>query len=193
MSDGVRRGSGSERLGVGKGWPVQGGEPCPGPGREPWPPEAGAATGWRVGVPRVGLASGWLPLSSLPATGADLGLGVGVGGVDQRLAALVAVGPTTARGIPIDAALGAAGRVLAAVGVLAHQAADGLLALLLLFGLGSGLGGGFLGGAFGVERGLLGVAGLLLEEKESLAHGEGLAPVARGQRAEVSLPLAASE
>ncbi len=72
--------------------------------------------------------------------------------------------------------------MFAAVGCLAHEAAHGLLALLLLLGLGAGLGGGFLGEALGVDRGLLGVAGLLLKEKEGLAHGEGLAPVARGQR-----------
>ena len=47
-----------------------------------------------------------------------------------------------------------AGGVLAAIGGFAHQAAGGLLALLLLLGLGPGLGGGFLGGAFGGDRGL---------------------------------------
>ena len=72
--------------------------------------------------------------------------------------------------------------MLPPVGGFASEAAHRLLALLLLLGLGSGLGGGFLGGVLGVERGLLGVAGLLLKEKEGLAHGEGLAPVARGQR-----------
>ena len=138
---------------------------------------------------------GGCPLAELswPAACAYLGLGVAVGGVDEGLAALVAVGPATARGIPIDAALGVPGRVLAAVFGLAHQAAGGLLALFLLLGLGSGLGGGFLGGAFGVDRGLLGVEGLLLEGKKSLVHGEGLARVGPGQRCGVSPRLGASE
>ena len=108
--------------------------------------------------------------------------GVVVGGVNEGLPALVAVGPATARGIPIDAALGEAGRVLAAVGFGAHQAAGGFLHLLFLLGGGSGGGGGFLGGAFRVNRGLLGVEGLLLEGKKGLAHGEGLARVGPGQR-----------
>jgi len=75
-----------------------------------------------------------------------------------------------------------AGRVLAAVGGLAGEAAGKFVGFLFALGVCSGFGGGFLGGAFRVNRGLLGVAGLLLKEKESLAHGEGLAPVARGQR-----------
>ena len=108
--------------------------------------------------------------------------GVVVGGVNEGLPALVAVGPTTASGVPIDAALGEAGRVFAAVGGFTHQAAGGFLALFLLLGVGSGLGGGFLGGAFRVNQSLLGVAGLLLEEKNGLAHGEGLARVGPGQR-----------
>ena len=35
--------------------------------------------------------------------------GVGVGGVNQGLAALVAMGPAAVHGIPVDAALGVAG------------------------------------------------------------------------------------
>ncbi len=91
--------------------------------------------------------------------------------------------------VPIDAALGAAGRVLAAVFGLAHQAAGGLLALLLLLGLGSRLGGGFLGAA------AVCVAGLLLEEKESLVMwraGPGRpGPAVRGQSSSGSIKVMA--
>ena len=60
---------------------------------------------------------------SWPAARAYLGLGVAVGGVDEGLPAFVAMGPATACGIPIDAALGGAGRVLPAVGGFAGEAA----------------------------------------------------------------------
>ena len=86
---------------------------------------------WPRGQPPAGklecrstdLRPGGCPLAevSWPAARAYLGLGVAVGGVDEGLAALVAVGPATAGGIPIDAALGEAGRVLAAVGGFAHR------------------------------------------------------------------------
>jgi hypothetical protein len=44
-----------------------------------------------------------------PATGAFAAEGVGVGGVNQGLAALVAMGQAAVHGIPVDAALGVAG------------------------------------------------------------------------------------
>ncbi len=105
---------------------------------------------------------------------AFLGFGVPLGGVDQGLAARVAVGPAAAGGIPVDSALGVAGRVLGTIGGFAGEAAGEFLGLffpLPFFALS-------LGGRLrfatarqgGVFRGLLGVAGLLLEEKKSLAH-----------------------
>ena len=58
---------------------------------------------------------------SWPAAWAFAGFGVAVGGVNEGLAALVAVGPATSGGVPADAALSVAGRVLAAVGGFAQQ------------------------------------------------------------------------
>jgi hypothetical protein len=142
----------------------------------------GSTTGWQVRMPHNperfrGVAAP--RRKSLPATGAKLGLGVAVGGVYQGLAALVAVGPTAAGGIPVDTALGVSGRMLSAVGFFTGEAAGEFLGFLFAFGFGPGLCCGGLCVSFSFRRGvfryLLGVAGLLLEEKESLAHGEGLA------------------
>ena len=55
--------------------------------------------------------------------GAYLGLGVAVVSVNEGLAALVAVGPAASCRVPVDAALGMAGRVLGAVGGFTREAA----------------------------------------------------------------------
>lgn len=88
----------------------------------------------------------------------------------------MAVGPATAGGVPVDPALGVARRVLGAVGGFASEPAGEFLGFVLTFRLGPGLSGGGLRGELGLEfrmrRGLFGVAGLLLEGKEGLAHFE---------------------
>ena len=95
---------------AGAGWRT-----LPGPGREPGRRRPGG-----------GLWS---------AAGAFAAWGVGVGRVNEGLAALVAVGPAAASGIPVDAALGMAGRVFAAVGGFAGEAAREFVHFLAVLGV----------------------------------------------------------
>jgi hypothetical protein len=74
------------------------------------------ADGHEGGALAVLSAEFGLRIAELSVAGADLGFGGWVGGVDQGLATLVAVGPAAAGGIPVDAALGVTGRVLGPVG-----------------------------------------------------------------------------
>ena len=112
---------------------------------EPWSP--GPAAGWQCEVPRGGLASGrWPRRKSQAAAGADLGLGVWIGRVDQGLAALVAVGPAAVHGIPFDAALGVARGRSFRGGPRRGGSGGPFVEFLVPLGLGLGSGGGFLGG-----------------------------------------------
>jgi len=123
-----------------------------------------AGPGRRLGDRRPGPAS-W------PSTGANLGLGVGVRRVDERLSAGVAVGPIAAAlalswaaAVPTDTALGVFVGGALLLRPLAGEASAHLVEFELVLGVGFGLGGGVL-------LGLLGVNGGLLEGEECLLRG----------------------
>jgi hypothetical protein len=77
--------------------------------------------------------------------------------------------------MPVDAALGVAGRMPGPVGGLAGEATGQLPGFLLPLGFGLGLGGCRFGGEFSLELGrgggLLGVDGGLFEGEKNLDHG----------------------
>jgi hypothetical protein len=81
----------------------------------------------------------WIPgIEGTRAAAAFAAGGVRFGRVIKDLAALVAMGPTAIHGVPVDAALGEAGRFLTATGRIAERAPNGFLHLLSLPGMDCG-------------------------------------------------------